>query len=367
MISGPDPTREARDPLRIVFMGTPDFAATVLRRVADWPGGQMIAAYCQPDRPAGRGRALQPPAVKSLALSLGIPVFQPFNFRDEADRRDLAALRPDVLVVAAYGLILPQSVLDIPRLGPFNVHASLLPRLRGAAPIQRAIMQGDSVTGITIMRMEAGLDSGPMLAQRALGIGLSDTAESLSRELADLGGRLMVEELERLAAGQPSPAIPQDAARVTYAAKLSKADGRICWNAPAHVVHAHLRGVTPWPGGQTTFLAPGRDPLPVLVSPGEVEAISPAGTGPACSADARPDTPSDIQSDARHEGRPAPGTILGLEEGRLVVACSDATYRIATLKPAGGRPMDAAAFWNGYCRNRADMLRFGEPDGSASR
>ena len=358
----PAPAREARDPLRIVFMGTPDFAAAVLRRVADWPGGQAIAAYCQPDRPAGRGRALQPPAVKSLALSLGIPVFQPLNFREDVARRELAALCPDVLVVAAYGLILPQSVLDIPRLGPFNVHASLLPRLRGAAPIQWAIMQGDSVTGITIMRMEAGLDAGPMLAQRALGIGLDDTADSLSRELADLGGRLMVEELERLAAGQPSPAIPQDAARATYAAKLSKADGRIRWNAPAHVVHAHLRGVTPWPGGQTTFLAPGRAPLPVLVSPGEADAIPPAGANPAGSPDAR--------YDARPGERPEPGTILGLAEGRLVVACSDASYRIATLKPAGGRPMDAAAFWNGYCRNHADRLRFAEPsapDGAVSR
>ncbi len=346
----PAPAREARDPLRIVFMGTPDFAAAVLRRVADWPGGQAIAAYCQPDRPAGRGRAL------------GIPVFQPLNFREDVARRELAALCPDVLVVAAYGLILPQSVLDIPRLGPFNVHASLLPRLRGAAPIQRAIMQGDSVTGITIMRMEAGLDAGPMLAQRALGIGLDDTADSLSRELADLGGRLMVEELERLAAGQPSPAIPQDAARATYAAKLSKADGRIRWNAPAHVVHAHLRGVTPWPGGQTTFLAPGRAPLPVLVSPGEADAIPPAGANPAGSPDAR--------YDARPGERPEPGTILGLAEGRLVVACSDASYRIATLKPAGGRPMDAAAFWNGYCRNHADRLRFAEPsapDGAVSR
>lgn len=334
-----------RGPLRLVFMGTPEFAATVLRRVADWPGGSVIAAYCQPDRPAGRGRALQPPPVKTLALSLDIPVFQPRNFREEADRLALAALAPDALVVAAYGLILPQAVLDIPRLGPFNVHASLLPRLRGAAPIQRAIMQGDSVTGITIMRMEAGLDTGPMLAQRALGIGLNDTADSLSRELADLGGRLMVEELERLAAGEPSPAVPQEDARATYAAKLGKADGRIRWNAPAHVIHARLRGVTPWPGGQTTFFTPEREPLPVLVLPGEPGAPCPEHDAPS----------------GQIGGRPEPGTLIGLVEGKLVVACADATYRLAALKPSGGRLMDAAAFWNGYCRARTANLRFAEP------
>lgn len=344
----------ARGPLRLVFMGTPAFAATVLRRVTEWPGGGVIAAYCQPDRPAGRGRALQAPPVKQLALSLGIPVFQPRNFREEADRLALAALEPDALVVAAYGLILPQAVLDIPRLGPFNVHASLLPRLRGAAPIQRAIMQGDSVTGITIMRMEAGLDAGPILAQRALGIGLNDTADSLSRELADLGGRLMVEELERLAAGEASPPVPQDGARATYAAKLDKAEGRVCWNAPAHVVHARLRGVTPWPGGQTTFLAPGREPLPVLVLPGEPGAPCPPRDAPA----------------GQSGGRPEPGTLIGLAEGKLVVACADATYRLATLKPAGGRLMDAPAFWNGYCRSRTAGLRFADPaapSGSAAR
>lgn len=333
----------ARGPLRLVFMGTPEFAATVLRQVADWPGGRVIAAYCQPDRPAGRGRALQAPPVKQLALSLGIPVFQPRNFREEADRLALAALEPDALVVAAYGLILPQAVLDIPRLGPFNVHASLLPRLRGAAPVQRAIMQGDSVTGITIMRMEAGLDTGPMLAQRALGIGLSDTADSLSRELADLGGRLMVEELERLATGEPSPAVPQEEARATYAAKLGKADGRIRWNAPAQVIHARLRGVTPWPGGQTAFFAPGRAPLPVLVLPGEL----PWQAGKAAAG--------------RNGDLPEPGTLIGLAEGKLVVACADAAYRLTTLKPSGGRMMDAAAFWNGYCRARTAGLRFAEP------
>ncbi|MEG1610562.1 MAG: methionyl-tRNA formyltransferase, partial [Bilophila sp.] len=176
-------------------MGTPAFAATVLCRVADWQGGTVVAAYCQPDRPAGRGHKLTPPAVKVCAQERGIPVLQPFHFREQADRDALAAFCPDVLVVAAYGLILPQAVLDIPRIGPFNVHGSLLPRYRGAAPIQRAIMDGNALTGVTIMRMERGLDTGPMLAQRAIGIDLADTAATLYAELAELGGTLMVETL----------------------------------------------------------------------------------------------------------------------------------------------------------------------------
>ena len=316
----------SKQPLRVVFMGTPGFAATVLRHVAAWPGCEVGAAYCQPDRPAGRGHKLQPPAVKVLAQELGIPVFQPVNFRDEADRAALADLRPDALVVAAYGLILPQAVLDIPSIGPFNVHGSLLPQYRGAAPIQRAIMDGNKLTGITIMRMERGLDTGPMLAQRAVGIGIDDTAATLHDELADLGGRLMVEVLQQIAEGNPPTPIPQDDTRATHAAKLTKADGHVGWDESATALHARIRGVTPWPGAQTVFLLPGRDPLPVLLQPGRTGAAFPA------------------------EGRPAPGTVLGLREGGLVMACADGEYILSTLKPAGGKPMSAEAFWNGYCR-----------------
>ena len=280
--------------MRVVFMGTPDFAATVLRHVAAWPGCEVVAAYCQP----GRGHKLQPPAVKVLAQELGIPVFQPLNFKDEADRAALAGLRPDALVVAAYGLILPQSVLDIPTIGPFNVHGSLLPQYRGAAPIQRAIMDGNHLTGITIMRMERGLDTGPMLLQRALGIGIDDTAATMHDELADLGGRLMVEVLRQYADGDPSTPIPQEEALATYAAKLTKADGHIDWDEDAAVIHARIPCTSTWPGAQTVFLLPGRDPLP----------------------------------------------------GKLLIACRDALYEVSTLKPAGGKPMSAEAFWNGYCR-----------------
>ena len=314
-----------QSPLRIVFMGTPDFAAALLRHLAAWQACQIVAAYCQPDRPAGRGHKLQPPAVKVLAQELGIPVRQPLNFKAEEDRAALTAFRPDVLVVAAYGLILPQAVLDIPRIGPFNVHGSLLPLYRGAAPIQRAIMDGNKLTGITIMRMERGLDSGPMLAQRAAGIGLADTAATMHDALADLGGRLMVDVVEKIASGDPTTPVPQDESRATYAPKLTKADGHIDWTRPAAEVHARIRGVTPWPGAQTTFLLPGREPLPVLLQPGE--------TG----------TPLSGQE---------PGTVLELRDGKLVVACADAEYLLSVLKPAGGRPMSAEAFWNGYIRDK---------------
>ena len=221
--------------------------------------------------------------------------------------------------------ILPQSVLDIPTIGPFNVHGSLLPQYRGAAPIQRAIMDGNHLTGITIMRMERGLDTGPMLLQRALGIGIDDTAATMHDELADLGGRLMVEVLRQYADGDPSTPIPQEEALATYAAKLTKADGHIDWDEDAAVIHARIRGVTPWPGAQTVFLLPGRDPLPALLQPGRV-------------------------GEAFTNGQPAPGTLVALRDGKLLIACRDALYEVSTLKPAGGKPMSAEAFWNGYCR-----------------
>lgn len=332
--------------VNIVFMGTPDFAATVLGRVAEWAraksGRQLVGVYCQPDRPAGRGHKVQASAVKTLARKLDLPVFQPLNFREAADRDQLAALKPDVLVVAAYGLLLPQSVLDIPRLGPFNVHGSLLPRYRGAAPIQRCLMNGDKVTGVTIMRMEKGLDTGPMVLQRALGIGIHDTAATLYEELAQLGGRLMVEVLEGLESGAPLSLVPQDDAQASHAAKLTKADGEVDWREPAWTVHARLRGVTPRPGGRTTLRLIEADAegggehwreLPVLLEPGfPGEAY--ADTAPAPYADVAP----------------APGTVLGLVNGRLAIACADAPYLVERLRPADRGLMEAAAFWNGYVR-----------------
>lgn len=328
--------------LRIVFMGTPDFAAHILRAVAAWDGGTVVAAYCREDKPAGRGHKLMPPPVKTAAQELGIPVMQPRNFKDEADRAALAALKPDVLVVAAYGLILPQTVLDIPRLGPYNVHASLLPRYRGAAPIQRAIMDGEHATGITIMRMEAGLDTGPMVLQRALGIGIDDTAATLHNELADLGARMMVEALESMRAGHAPDSIPQNDALSTYAARLEKGDGCIDWNNETLAVHALARGVTPWPGAQAVACLPGREPLPLLFSHGK--------PGPALP-----------------DAHLPPGTITGLVDGCIAVACKDGLYLIGSIKASGKKAMDAQAFWNGYMPRTAPYGMLCPPDNTLEK
>lgn len=311
-------------PLSAVFMGTPDFAARILEQVLDSGAARVTAVYTQPDRPAGRGHKHTPPPVKVLAQMRGLPVLQPLNFKSPEARAELAAFAPDVLLVAAYGLILPQAVLDIPRIMPLNVHASLLPRLRGAAPIQRAVMQGDTVTGISLMRMEAGLDTGPVLAQRALAIGLDDTAGTLHDQLADLGGRLLVEYLGQLRDGAKPRPILQDDALATYAAKLERADGRIDWNREALAVHAQVRGVTPWPGAHTTLYRPDGEALPLGIAPGEPGQTLDAGI--------------------------TPGTLLGLTDGRLAVACADRSYLIPAVRPAGKAFMDARGFMNGYLR-----------------
>ena len=238
--------------LRLVFMGTPDFSAAILDQALAWPGGEVVAVYTQPDRPAGRGKQMHASPVKHLALEHGIAVHQPLNFKNPADIAALTALKPDFLLVAAYGLILPQAVLDIPRLAPVNVHASLLPKYRGAAPIQRAVMNGDTETGIAIMRMEAGLDTGPVYAMRALPIGPDDTAGSVHDALACLGGELLLEILPGIARGELVPR-PQDSAAATYASKLSKEDGRIDFHKTVREVHNQVRGVSPWPGAWCQF------------------------------------------------------------------------------------------------------------------
>ena len=207
--------------LKLVFMGTPDFSAVILEQVLAWSGGEVLAVYTQPDRPAGRGKKLQASPVKELALRHGIEVRQPLNFKNPEDVAALDGLKPDFLLVAAYGLILPQSVLDIPRFAPVNVHASLLPKYRGAAPIQRAVMNGDAQTGIAIMRMEAGLDTGPVYAMRAIPIGPEDPAGDVHDALACLGGELLLDSLPGIASGE-LVAAAQDDASATYAPKLGK-------------------------------------------------------------------------------------------------------------------------------------------------
>ncbi|MEO5696082.1 MAG: methionyl-tRNA formyltransferase [Burkholderiaceae bacterium] len=304
--------------MNLVFAGTPGFAAVALKRLAAvWPIGLVLT---QPDRPAGRGMKLQASPVKSLALELGIEVAQPRGLRldgkfgDDAAtaRTRLQAAAPDVIVVAAYGLILPAWVLELPRLGCLNIHASLLPRWRGAAPIHRAIEAGDERTGITIMQMDAGLDTGPMLLSQSVPIAADDTAESLHDRLAELGGNLIVEALEQADQGRLT-ARAQPGAGVTYAQKIGKAEAPINWNAAATLVERRLRAFDPFPGASAVL---GGDTIKVWR--GVVVA-----------------------------GRGRPGEVLGVDDAGVTVACGEQALRLLELQRAGGKRMSAAAFLQG--------------------
>ncbi|RQD64734.1 MAG: methionyl-tRNA formyltransferase [Desulfonatronovibrio sp. MSAO_Bac4] len=311
----------AQEQKRLVFMGTPDFAQTILSRVLKWPGGDVVAVYTQPDRPCGRGRKIKCSPVKELALENDIKVFQPENFRNDSDFNQLIDLKPDFLLVAAYGLILPQRVLDTARSLPLNVHASLLPKYRGAAPIQRAIMNGEVVTGVSIMRMTKGLDSGPVLLQRAMGIDINDTAGKLHDDLAWMGGEMLVEALEGYEKGILS-LMEQNESLVTYAPKLTKQDGFIDWNQPAWNIHNQIRGLFPWPGSYFDWDKPDGKNIRLQVFPGKV--------GPV-----RPDNI-------------AAGTVMGVADGLLQIACADKIYLIPRVKPGNSREMDARSFECGF-------------------
>lgn len=231
--------------MKIVFMGTPEFSVAVLEALH--ARHEIVAVYCQPPRPAGRGKADRPSPVQARAEALGLSVRHPVSLRGDAAAAEFAALNADVAVVVAYGLILPQAILDAPRLGCLNIHASLLPRWRGAAPIHRAIMAGDRETGVCIMQMEAGLDTGPVLLREALTIGAEETTAELHDRLSAVGARLIGEALE----GLPLPAVPQAAEGVTYAAKIDKAEARVDWTRPAVEVDRLIRGLSPFPGAWT--------------------------------------------------------------------------------------------------------------------
>lgn len=304
-------------------MGTPELAAVVLHRLAAWPQGELLAVYTQPDRPAGRGQKLRPSPVKEAALELGLPVRQPENFRDAAGVAELAALAPDVLAVAAYGLILPQAVLDIPRLAPLNVHTSLLPRYRGAAPIQRAIMenwQPDAESGVSIMRMEKGLDTGPVYAQRRIALA-DQTAGSLHDALAGLGAEALLDVMGDLCAGT-AVAVPQDETLASYAAKVFKEDGYVDWSRPLAAVHAQIRGVTPFPGARTLLRGEGlAEPLLLQIWPGQPIAFAP--------------------------GEEVAGGSLRRDREGLSVACADGWYRLGRVRPPAKKEMDALALCNG--------------------
>ncbi|MDR2013354.1 MAG: methionyl-tRNA formyltransferase [Rhodanobacter sp.] len=240
-------------PLRLAFAGTPEFAVPCLHACLA-SGAAVAAVYTQPDRPAGRGRKLAASPVKQAALAAGIPVEQPATLRDATACERLRAHAPDLLIVVAYGLILPRSVLTIPRLGCWNVHASLLPRWRGAAPIQRAILAGDTQTGVALMRMEAGLDTGPVLIQARTPIDDDDTGGRLHDRLAELGARVLAEGLARVHAGETLPARPQAADGVTYAHKLDKSEARLDWSEPAVALARKVRAFDPWPVAEGMLL-----------------------------------------------------------------------------------------------------------------
>ena len=296
--------------LRIVFAGTPEFAAEHLKALLD-TSHQIVAVYSQPDRPAGRGQKLTPSPVKQLALQHEIPVYQPQSLRDPAAQAELAALVPDLLVVVAYGLILPQAVLDIPRLGCINSHASLLPRWRGAAPIQRAIEAGDSESGVTVMRMEAGLDTGPMLLKVHTPIAAEDTGGSLHDRLAALGPQAVVEAIAGLAAGSLVGEV-QDDSLATYAHKLNKDEARLDWTRPAVELERLIRAFNPWP---------------------------------ICHSSLN-ETPLKILAGHLADGQGQPGAILAASKDGLTIACGQGALCLTRLQLPGGKALNFADLYN---------------------
>jgi len=297
--------------IRTVFMGTPEFALATFQTLID-AGLNLVGVYTQPDRPKGRGKKLAAPPVKELALQHNIPVFQPNRLRNEAAVTQLAELQPDLIVVVAYGQILPQVVLDMPRYGCINVHASLLPRHRGAAPINQAIICGDKTTGVTTMMMDIGLDTGDMLVKRELDIFPNETAGQLHDRLALLGSEAMSETLARLCSGTLQPQ-PQDDSLSTYASMMKKEDGCIDWSQENTTVHNLVRGLDPWPAAYTTL-----DGVTLKIADTQVC----AGSGPA-------------------------GSVLQADGDGVVVACGQGALRIGALQLPGKKRLAAADFLRG--------------------
>jgi methionyl-tRNA formyltransferase len=314
--------------MKLVFAGTPHFAAAALAALLD-AGHHIVLVLTQPDRPSGRGLHEKPSAVKTLALARGLTVLQPPSLKDEVAVAQIQAVAADLMVVAAYGLILPQNVLDIAPRGALNIHASLLPRWRGAAPVQRAILAGDSQTGVCIMQMDAGLDTGGVLTRESLAIAPDDTAGSLLEKLTSLGARMIVDVLAELAVTpvQRAPAEAQSPAGATYAAKIDKREARLDWNESAELVLRKVRAFNPAPGAVTRLQ----------------DADIKIWRAQACDGDG------------------APGEILSCQDGDIRVACAQGALRLLELQRAGGRRQLAMEFSRGGVIRPGD--RFESPGG----
>ena len=312
--------------MRLVFAGTPPFAARALSALRQ-AGHDIALVLTQPDRPSGRGLRTRPSAVAETAADLRIPITKPATLKTPESRVPIEEAKPDLMVVAAYGLILPKSVLAIPASGCLNIHASLLPRWRGAAPIQRAIQAGDAETGVAIMVMEPGLDTGPVLLERRVAIGPDDTAATLTDTLAGLGAAAIVEALARLPLLSPRP---QDPGGVTYAAKIGKSEGALDWRLGAIALHRQVRAFDPFPGAETIL---GGEPLKVW----QVRPVD--GTG-------------------------EPGTVLRLQDGCPVVACGDGALALTVMQRPGSRRLPAAEFVKGRPMPPGTLLGAPAPGGA---
>ncbi|MBV1914636.1 MAG: methionyl-tRNA formyltransferase [Pseudomonadales bacterium] len=325
MTDSPRPT-ERGEPLRIIYAGTPDFAVPGLAALLD-SSHQIVAVYTQPDRPSGRGRKIKPGPVKQLALEHDIPVYQPLNLRNEEDQQQLAALKPDLMVVAAYGLILPKVVLDTPTLGCVNIHASLLPRWRGASPIQQAVLAGDTDSGVTIMQMDIGLDTGDMLVKDSCTIEPTDSAAALHDKLAALGAPLLLTAIDQLITGDATPE-KQDDSLSTYAPKILKQDALIDWNQTATQISRQVRAYNNWPIAYTQL---GDERVRIWEA-----------------------QPVDAQSSS------APGTVLSCQPEGIQVACgigvSVGVLNLERIQFTGGKALTARDIFN------ANKVRIKEGD-----
>lgn len=318
--------------MRVVFMGTPEFALPTLERLME-SRHEVVAVVTQPDRPAGRGREIAPPPVKIRAVEANIPVLQPERVRAAEFRDALARLNPDVAVVVAYGKILPPDILAVPRHGCFNVHASLLPRHRGAAPIQRAIANGDRETGVTIMKLDEGMDTGPIVCSEEIEILEDDDALSVANMLSVLGAELMMQTLETLEAKGAVPLTEQDSTQATYAPPIRKEEGRIDWNQPTDTLICLLRAMLPWPGAYTTFR--DREWKILQGQPFELEPGTPHVPPPEVT----------------------PGTVVALVKTRgFAVRTRDGALLVTRVQLPGKKPIEAAALLNARLLAEGDQL-----------